>query len=99
MWALDKVLPAPKFDIRDERQTRDLADGMYARSGCNMPGCVGALDGMVVRITRPTLQDSPQFYLTRKGFYNMNLQAIADCNRKILWWNIKTFGSTHDIMA
>jgi hypothetical protein len=101
MWALDKVLPAPKFDIRNERQMRELADGMFVRSGCKMPGCIGALDGMAVRITRPTTKDTayPQSYLNRKGFYNMNLQAIADCNRKIVWWNIKTFGSTHDNMA
>jgi hypothetical protein len=57
MWALDKVIPAPKFDIRNERQMRELADKTSLKSGCKMPGSVGALDGMVVRITRPTTKD------------------------------------------
>ena len=101
VWALDAVIPAPNFDIRNEGQMRALADGMFVRSCRTMPGCIGALDGMAVRITRPTLKDtvSPQSFLNRKGFYSVNLQAIADCNRKILWWNIKTVGSTHDSMA
>jgi hypothetical protein len=69
--------------------------------GGKMSGCIGALDGMDVRITRPTLKDtaSPQSYFNRKGFYSINLQAIADHNRKIMWWNMKTVGSTHDSLA
>jgi len=30
-----------------------LADGMYVRSGGTTPKCIGALNGMVVRIKRP----------------------------------------------
>ena len=101
MWALDNVLPAPVFDITDAGQMRALSDGMFVRSGGKMPGCVGALDGMAVRITRPTLKDtaSPQSYFNRKGFYSINLQAIANHNRKIMWWNMMTVGSTHDSLA
>ena len=73
VWALDAILPAPEFDIRNEGQMRALADGMFVKSGKTMTGCIGAMDGMVVRIT--------QSFLNRKGCYSVNLQAIADCNR------------------
>jgi hypothetical protein len=101
MWALDKVLPAPVFDIRSDGQMRALADGMFVKSGGGISGCIGALDGMAVRITRPTLKDtaSPQSYFNRKRFYSINLQAIADHNRKIMWWNMKMVGYTHDSLA
>jgi hypothetical protein len=74
---------------------------MFVMSGGKMPGCVGALDGMVVRITRPTPKDttSPQSFFNRKGFYSINLQAISDYDMTIVLGNIKTFGSTHDNMA
>ena len=42
---------------------------------------------------------SPQIFFNRKGFYNLNLQAISDCNRKFLLWNLGSVGSTHDSLA
>ena len=63
-----------------------------------MRGCIGALDGMAVRIGRPKLSDTdvPAFYFNRKGFHSVNLQAIADANRKFLWYILRTCGGTHD---
>ncbi len=56
---------------------------------------------MAVRITRPTLKDisPPQLHFNWKGFYCLNLQAISDCNRKFVWWNLGSVGSTHDGFA
>ncbi len=98
VYALDNVLPSPEFDIRDEGKMKAHADGMYVRTRRTTPGCIGALDGMVVRNTRPTLKDtsSPRMYLNWKELYILNLQAISDCNRK---WNIGSIGSTHDSLA
>ena len=78
-----------------------FADGMYVRSGRTTPGCLGVLDGMGVRITMPTLKDiaCPQMYMNRKEFYNLNMQASSVCNRKFVWWNICSIGSTHDSLA
>ena len=39
------------------------------------------------------------FEYVLKEFYNINLQAIANHNRKIMWWNMMTVGSTHDSLA
>ena len=89
VYALDTVFPAPRFDIENEGQMKDLANGMFLRSGNKMPGGIGALDGMAVRINRPTLKNtaSPQSFFNRKGFYSLNLQAIANYNRKFMRWN------------
>jgi hypothetical protein len=101
VYALDKLLPSLDFDIQNAGQMKGLAKGMFVRSGGKTPGCIGALDDMVVRITRPTLKDStcPQTIFNRKGFYSVDLQTIAVCNRKFLWWNIRSVGSTRDSLA
>jgi hypothetical protein len=95
------VLPRPDFDPKDEGGLRGLADEMYVRSGRLVPGCVGALDGMALHIDRPTLKDTtaPLSYKNRKKYYNINLQAIADCDQKFIWWSMRSIGSTHDSLA
>ena len=67
VYALDNVLPSHEFDIRDEVKMKAHADGMFFRSSRTTPGCIGALYGMVVRITRPELKDTtcPQVYMNR----------------------------------
>jgi hypothetical protein len=101
VYALDFVLPRPDFDPKDEGGLRALADGMYVRSGRIVPGCVGALDGMAVHIDRPTLKDTaaPLSYKNRKKYYSVNMQAIADCDRRFIWWSMRSAGSTHDSLA
>ena len=101
IYALDFVLPRPDFDPKDEGQLRAHADGMYVRSGRLVPGCVGALDGMAVHIDRPSLKDTaaPLSYKNMKKYYSINLQAISDCDRKFIWWSMRSAGSTHDSLA
>jgi hypothetical protein len=98
VYALDTVLPAPECDIKNEGQMRGLAYGFFVRSGRKMPGCLGVFDGMAVKIQRSALKDTPytNIYFNQKGFYSLNLQVIADRNRKIVWWNISSVGSIHD---
>ena len=86
IYALDFVLPRPDFDPKDEGGLRGLADGMYVRSGRLVPGCIGALGGMAVHIDRPSLKDTPAplSYKNRKKYYSINLQAIADHDRKFI---------------
>ena len=101
IYALDTVIPAPKFDPTDENAMESLATSMFVRSKQSMAGCVGAIDGMAVKIRRPTLRDCPNpfLYRNRKQFYSINLQAMCDGNRKFLWWSMLTVGSTHDSLA
>ena len=78
-----------------------MAMRMHARSKGTMVGCIGAIDGMAVRIKKPSKIDveNCRNYMNRKGFYSINLQALADVDRKFVWYSMDTQGSTHDSLA
>ena len=101
VYALDFVIPREDLDTKDEGKMRAHADGMYVRSGRFVPGCVSGLDGMAVQIEKPELKDTPAplSFKNRKKYYNINLQAIANFERKFIWWSIHSTGSTHDSLA
>ena len=66
-------------------------------------GVLGALDGWLVRIRCPSfLRDNikePAGFFTRKGFYAINVQAIVDRHKRILWRSIMCRGAEHDSTA
>jgi hypothetical protein len=66
-----------------------------------LPGCVGALDGIAIKIRKPWLQydECPMTYYNRKGFYALNVQAICDSKYRFLWMSAKARGSSHDSTA
>jgi hypothetical protein len=48
-------------------------------------GCIGALDGWIVKVQKPLKSDgvnNPQSFYSRKGYYGVNVQAICDKNKK-----------------
>ncbi len=50
-------------------------------------GCIGALDGLAIRIKCPSLSkviSDPGNYFWRKNFYALNVQAICDKRKKLL---------------
>ena len=48
-------------------------------------GCIGAIDGLAVRILCPSGVADPGNYICRKCFYALNVQAICDRHKRILW--------------
>jgi hypothetical protein len=65
-------------------------------------GCIGALDGLAIKIRRPTLSEwlkDAGAYFTRKGFFALNCQAICDVKKRILWISSRHIGSCHDSRA
>ena len=52
-------------------------------SGGIFNGCIGAVDGWLVRIRSPTLQEALNAgkYFSRKGFFAINVQVIVDKKR------------------
>ena len=64
-------------------------------------GCVGAIDGIAIRIRQPlrTECSSPISYRNRKGFCSINMQAIAGGCMRFLWVSLESPGSTHDSTA
>ena len=63
-----------------------------------LTGCVGALDGIALRIQRPRLKDAgdPSEYFNRKGFYALVVQALCDYDKRFRFASCTTPGSTHD---
>ncbi len=68
--------------------------------------CVGAIDGMLVWISKPSEKEcrrigvgSGKFYCGRKKKFGLNLQATVTSSRKFIGLSIKYPGSTSDFMA
>ena len=62
-----------------------------------MTGCFGALDGVAIKIRAPVKNATA--YYCRKGFHSLNVQAVCDSNRRVLWVSVVCSGSTHDCTA
>ena len=45
-----------------------------------LSGCVGALDGICVKIKKPEAVENPAMFFSSKGFYAIPVQALVDSN-------------------
>jgi hypothetical protein len=65
-------------------------------------GCIGALDGWIVKIQKLQKGDgmgnAASFY-SRKGYFDINIQVIVDKQKKILFRSIKLRGMEHNSTA
>ncbi len=61
----------------------------------------GALDGMIVKIRRPSAREFPKPMQTwcRKGYYGLNVQVVCDATRRFTFVAIDCLGSVHDSLA
>ena len=85
----------------DERLQRVACEFSHASNGV-INGCIGAIDGWIVKINRPKTSDgvvNPSSYYSRKGFFGVNVQAIVDRKKRILYRNIMHRGAEHDSTA
>lgn len=66
-----------------------------------LPNCMGALDGIAIRNTKPRPSDcrDPASYFHRKGLYALPVQAICDATYKFTFASAKCAGPTHDSVA
>lgn len=103
-WLLHKSF-YPISGIRyccDDAKMREVALQFSQASRGVMNNCVGALDGWVVKIKKPTKSDgvdNPQSFYSRKGYYGINAQVIVDKKKKILSRSIMSRGAEHDSTA
>lgn len=89
------------FGAKNLPELKRRAAAFQARTRDAVVGCVGALDGLCVKIKEPTLKDTPQpsNFNCRKGFFCMNLQAICDNDYIFVYKAMNCVGSTHDSTA
>ena len=62
-------------------------------------GCIGAIDGWLVRINKPTGVPNASSFLSRKGCFAINAQATCDKKKRFLWKSILCRGGEHDASA
>ena len=91
------------FPLNDESALRDISNGFIGSrmQGSPLSGCVGALDGIGIKIRRPWRKEvvNRQGFWSRKGFYAINVQALCDSNYRFLYVSYRCAGSTHDSTA
>ena len=89
---VDKICKT--FDLRFPVGLEDNADGKKFR----LPGCVGAVDGILIPIQLPPNAARSAYYC-RKGFYALNMQAVVDANCTFTFVSLKWTGPTPDSTA
>ena len=89
----------------DKDRLNEVARGFAQKSNHVINGCIGAVDGWVVKIKKPSVDkdlynmSDPASYFSRKGFFGINVQAIVDSKKRILFRNINSRGAEHDSTA
>ncbi|CAN0431183.1 unnamed protein product [Pylaiella littoralis] len=64
--------------------------------------CVGAMDGLFIRTTRPTVKDTAEpnnYYSGHKRGFGMNFQGICDADYRIIAWTMNSPGCQNDRTA
>ena len=79
-----------KFPTTDKAALKRISLGFESRTGGTLYGCVGALDGLCIRIRKPSAEetgDNPGIYHNRKGFWSINLcvRAAASVHALCFW--------------
>ena len=106
-WILDdRLVKINGIDYcEDKERMRKVALDFSNASKRVINGCIGAIDGWVVKIRKPSMKrdlknkSDPSTYFSRKGFYGINVQAIVDKKKRIIYRNIINRGAEHDSTA
>ena len=78
-----------------------IARGFQHQSGEVFRTCAGAIDGLSFAMREPFASETshPAHYKNQKGFFSINVQAIADSNYEFLLASMETSGTTHDWLS
>lgn len=85
----------------DESLRQRISAGFAKLSRGVLRGCLGAVDGIVIKIKKPSKKDTPcpQEFWNRKGYYAFVLQAVCDADRIFRFGSCQAYGNTHDSLA
>ena len=81
------------------QRLREISADFSADSYGTFTGCIGAIDGLAIRIRCPSNVNDPANYFCRKNFHALNVQAICDRQKRILWIDPGHQGASHDSTA
>lgn len=99
---VDAALPALSLesDLSDLGRCQTLASGFANRTSGWITGCIGALDGLLLQIEMPPAWWLNRVkFLSRKGFFALNVQAVCDADRRFTYFSCECGGAAHDSLA
>jgi hypothetical protein len=98
--ALDECISL-SFPIDSPDELARLADEFGSQSKGAFQGCVGAMDGLLLKTRCPYKSEhrNPSAFKNRKCSYGILALAVADLRGKFLMFNVNNTGSTHDSVA
>jgi hypothetical protein len=89
--------------LNDEDRMKKVACEFSRASNGLFSGAIGAIDGWLVRIKKPTWKrdkvKNAASYYSRKGFYALNIQVVVDRKKRVLYRSILSRGAEHDSSA
>lgn len=98
--ALDKVLQFQKIPRSTEGLSEVARGFKLSRSQVSpLDGCVGALDGICIKMRQPLRESFPASFYCRKGFYAIPVQAVCDSNYIFRYASGRCGGATPDSLA
>ena len=82
--------------MNDDERLQKVALEFARSSDGLLAGCIGAIDGWIVKIRKPSLRDgvtNPSSFYSRKGYFGLNVVAIVDKRKRILYRVIRSRGA------
>ena len=97
---MNKILRFPKLPrSEDELQKISRAFRTSRSQSGPLDGCVGALDGICMKLKKPRNDNIPDSFYCRKGYYAIPVQAMCDSNYIFRYASGVCGGATHDALA
>jgi DDE superfamily endonuclease len=86
------------FNFRDAAYLNKISAGFSRHGRSPLSGCVGALDGIAIKIQEPCRGSiaNPSTYYNRKGFFELSVQSMCDSRYCFTFASAICPGSTHD---
>ena len=91
-------LPGIPEDV-DELKKMALDFKLSRPRASPLNGCIGALDGIAIKIRKPHKRFHPAQFYCRKGFYAIPVQAIVDSTYRFRCFSALCVGATHDSLS
>jgi len=84
-----------------ERRQQEFAIGFKNSRSPPSPlnGCIGAIDGIAIKIRNPHDDLNLSNFYCRKQFYALPLQALVDATYRFICCSLRCVGSTHDVLS
>jgi len=99
LTAIDAVLEWPGQLHEDTAYWGKISEGFAAFSRGALHGCIGAIDGIAIRLQKPKGVPDAERYFSRKGHCALNVQATCDAMCRFTWCCPNFCGHMHDSTA